>query len=101
ADRAELARARHPREPARDDGTAAALLQQLGQDAVGPAAAGLPELAAWHAQGRAERTRQQGPPCPAAWAAAAAAWQRLRPPSPGARPPAHRAPARTARPPGA
>jgi ATP/maltotriose-dependent transcriptional regulator MalT len=77
ADRAELARARHPGQPAPDDGTAAALLQRLGQAATAPAAAGLPELAAWHATARAERTRQQGPSDPAAWAAAAAAWERL------------------------
>jgi tetratricopeptide (TPR) repeat protein len=77
ADRAELARARHPGEPACDDGTATALLERLGQAAQGPAAAGLPELAAWHAIGRAERTRQDGPSDPAAWAVAVAAWERL------------------------
>jgi DNA-binding NarL/FixJ family response regulator len=77
ADRAELARARHPGQPTPDDGTAAALLQRLGQATAGPAGAGLPELAAWHALGLAERIRQQGPPTPAAWAAAAAAWERL------------------------
>jgi DNA-binding CsgD family transcriptional regulator/tetratricopeptide (TPR) repeat protein len=77
ADRAELARARHDRQPASDDGTAAALLARLGQAATGRAAAGLPELAAWQALGLAERTRQQGPSDPAAWAAAAAAWERL------------------------
>jgi DNA-binding CsgD family transcriptional regulator/tetratricopeptide (TPR) repeat protein len=77
ADRAELARARHPGQPAPDDATATALLERLGQAAAGPAAAGLPELAAWHAIGLAERTRQQGPADPAAWAAAAAAWERL------------------------
>jgi DNA-binding CsgD family transcriptional regulator len=77
ADRAELARARHPGQPAPDDGTATALLQRLGQAAVGPAAASIPELAAWHALGLAERTRQAGPPDPPAWAAAAAAWERL------------------------
>ena len=77
ADRAELARARHPGQPAPDDGTAAALLERLGQAAQGPAAAGLPELAAWHALGLAEQTRQHGPADPAAWAAAAAAWERL------------------------
>jgi DNA-binding CsgD family transcriptional regulator/tetratricopeptide (TPR) repeat protein len=76
ADRAQLARARCPGQPAPDDGTAAALLQRLGQ-AAGPAAATFPELAAWHATGLAERTRQAGPPDPAAWAAAAAAWERL------------------------
>src|SRR5215475_9527934 len=76
ADRAELARARRPGQPAPDDGTAAALLHRLGQAAAGPAA-GIPELAAWHALGRAERTRQAGPSGPAAWAAAAAAWERL------------------------
>ena len=77
ADRAELARARHPGEAAPDDTAAATLLDRLGQAATGPAAAGLPELAAWHALGLAERTRQQGPADPAAWAAAAAAWERL------------------------
>src|SRR5262249_29839293 len=77
ADRAELARARHPRQPAPDAGTATALLQRLGEAAAGPAAAGIPELAAWHALGLAERTRHAGPSDPAAWAAAAAAWQRL------------------------
>jgi DNA-binding CsgD family transcriptional regulator/tetratricopeptide (TPR) repeat protein len=77
ADRAELARARHPGQPAPDDGTAAALLERLGQAAQGPAAAGLPELAAWHALGLAEQTGQHGRADPAAWAAAAAAWERL------------------------
>src|SRR5262249_37294329 len=50
--------------------------------AAAPAAAGIPELAGWHALGRAERTRQAGPPHPAAWAAAATTWQRLRQPHP-------------------
>jgi ATP/maltotriose-dependent transcriptional regulator MalT len=77
ADRAELARARHLGQPAPDDGTAAALLERLGQAAHGPAAAGLPELATWHALGLAEQTRQHGRADPAAWAAAAAAWERL------------------------
>jgi len=77
ADRAELARAHRPGERVGDDGTATALLQRLGEAAVGPAAVGIPELAAWHALGLAERTRQQGPSGPAAWAAAAAAWERL------------------------
>jgi DNA-binding CsgD family transcriptional regulator/tetratricopeptide (TPR) repeat protein len=77
ADRAELARARHPGEAAPDDGTAAALLGRLGQAATGPAAASFPELAARHATAAAERTRQQGPSDPAAWAAAVAAWERL------------------------
>jgi DNA-binding CsgD family transcriptional regulator/tetratricopeptide (TPR) repeat protein len=76
ADRAELARARRPDEVAGDDGTAAALLERLQEAAAGPAA-GIPELAAWHALGRAERTRQDGRPDPAAWAAAATAWERL------------------------
>jgi DNA-binding CsgD family transcriptional regulator/tetratricopeptide (TPR) repeat protein len=76
ADRAELARARRPGEPARDDGTASALLQGLDQAATSPVAAGLPELAAWHATARAERTRQQRSD-PAAWAAATAAWEQL------------------------
>jgi len=77
ADRAELARARHPGQPAPDDGTAAALLQRLGQAAQSPAAGGIPALAAWHATALAERTRQQGPSDPTAWAAAAATWERL------------------------
>jgi DNA-binding CsgD family transcriptional regulator/tetratricopeptide (TPR) repeat protein len=77
ADHAELARARHPGQPAPDDGTATALLERLHEAAGGPAAAGLPELAAWHATALAERTRQEGPSDPAAWAAAAAEWQRL------------------------
>jgi DNA-binding CsgD family transcriptional regulator/tetratricopeptide (TPR) repeat protein len=72
ADRAELARARHPGQPASDDGTAAALLERLGE-----AAARIPKLAAWHATGLAERTRHDGPSDPAVWAAAAAAWQQL------------------------
>jgi DNA-binding CsgD family transcriptional regulator/tetratricopeptide (TPR) repeat protein len=77
ADRAELARARHPGQPVGDDATATTLLDRLAQAAAGPAAAGLPELAAWHALGLAERTRQQGRPDPAACAAAVAAWERL------------------------
>jgi DNA-binding CsgD family transcriptional regulator len=77
ADRAERARARHPDQPTPDDGTATALLDRLGQAATGPAAAAIPELAAWHALGLAERTRQQGPSDPAAWALAVAAWERL------------------------
>src|SRR5215510_9840567 len=71
ADHAELARARRPGQPAPDDGTATALLQRRGEAAAGPTAAGVPELAAWHALGLAERTRQAGPSDPAAWAAAA------------------------------
>jgi hypothetical protein len=67
ADRAELARARHLGQPAPDDRTAAALLERLGQAARGPAEAGLPELAAWHALGLAEQTRQHGRADPAAW----------------------------------
>jgi DNA-binding CsgD family transcriptional regulator len=77
ADRAELARARHPGQPAPDDGIASALLERLGQAADSPAAAGLPELAAWQALGLAEWTRQHCPSDPAAWAAAVAAWERL------------------------
>ena len=34
-------------------------------------------VAAWHATAAAERTRQQGPSDPAAWAAAVTAWGRL------------------------
>jgi ATP/maltotriose-dependent transcriptional regulator MalT len=75
ADRAELARARRPGQPAGDDGTATALLQRLDQATT--AAAGLPELAAWHATALAERTRQHDPSDPAAWAAAATEWERL------------------------
>ncbi len=82
ADRAELARARRPGEAAPDDGTAAALLERVGEAAAGPAAAGLPELAAWHATAVAERARQEGPSDPAAWAAAAAVWERLGQPYP-------------------
>jgi DNA-binding CsgD family transcriptional regulator len=77
ADRAELARARRPGQPAPDDGAAAALLERRGQAAAGPAAGGLPELAAWQATGLAERTRRDGRPDPTAWAAAATAWERL------------------------
>jgi ATP/maltotriose-dependent transcriptional regulator MalT len=77
ADRAELARARRPGQPAPDDATAAGLLERLAQADQGPAAAGLPELAVWHATALAERTRQQSPSDPAAWAAAVAAWERL------------------------
>jgi DNA-binding CsgD family transcriptional regulator len=77
ADLAELARARHPRQPAPDDATATTLLDRLREAAAGPAAAGLPELAAWQATALAEQTRQQGRPDPAAWAAAVAAWERL------------------------
>jgi DNA-binding CsgD family transcriptional regulator len=77
ADLAELARARRPGQPTPDDGTASALLRRLDQAATSPAAAGLPELAAWQATARAEQTRQQGPSDPAAWAAAVAAWERL------------------------
>src|SRR4030095_10986268 len=44
ADLAELARARHPGQPAPDDATATALLERLRQAAAGPAAARLPEL---------------------------------------------------------
>jgi ATP/maltotriose-dependent transcriptional regulator MalT len=76
ADRAELARARHPGQPTPDDGTATALLERLDQADAGPAAA-IPELAAWHATATAERTRRDGRPDPAAWAATAAEWERL------------------------
>ena len=56
ADRAELARARHPGQPSPDDGTATTLLERLNQAAAGPVAAGIPEVAAWHAlaAGRAD-----------------------------------------------
>jgi DNA-binding CsgD family transcriptional regulator len=76
ADRAELARARRPGQSAGDDGTATVLLERFDQAAAGPAAA-IPELAAWRATAAAERTRRDGRPDPAAWAAAAAAWERL------------------------
>jgi DNA-binding CsgD family transcriptional regulator/tetratricopeptide (TPR) repeat protein len=77
ADRAELARARHPGQPAPDDGTATALLERLARATQGSAAAGLPEVAAWQATALAERTRQAGQPDPAAWAAAVTSWERL------------------------
>jgi DNA-binding CsgD family transcriptional regulator/tetratricopeptide (TPR) repeat protein len=77
ADRAELARARHPGQLAPDDATATTLLERVRDAAEGPAGAGLPELAAWDSLGLAEQTRQQGPSDPAAWAAAAAIWERL------------------------
>jgi ATP/maltotriose-dependent transcriptional regulator MalT len=77
ADRTELARARRPGETAIDDSAAAPLLEAARQAACGPAAAGLPELAAWHATALAEATRHVGPADPAAWAAAATVWQRL------------------------
>jgi len=79
ADLAELARARHPSQPAPDDATAtaSALLVRLDQAVQGPAGAGLPELAAWHVTARAEQTRLRGRPDPAAWAAAVATWERL------------------------
>jgi ATP/maltotriose-dependent transcriptional regulator MalT len=77
ADRAELARARHPHQPTRDDGTVATLLERLDEAAQGPGAAGLPELAAWQATALAEQARHQGASDPTAWAAAVAAWERL------------------------
>jgi DNA-binding CsgD family transcriptional regulator len=77
ADRAELARARHPGQVAPGDGAATALLDRLHRDAAGPAAVGLSEVAAWQSLGLAEQTRQQGRCAPAAWAAAVAAWGRL------------------------
>jgi DNA-binding CsgD family transcriptional regulator/tetratricopeptide (TPR) repeat protein len=77
ADRAELARARQPGRPGGDDGTAKALLEDLRQAATGPIVGGIPELAAWHALGLAERSRLDRRPDPAAWAAAVAAWERL------------------------
>jgi DNA-binding CsgD family transcriptional regulator len=77
ADLAELARARHPGHPVVDDGTGGDLLQRLAQATAGPAGAGLPALTAWHTLGLAEWTRQDGRPDPAAWAKAAAAWERL------------------------
>ena len=76
ADRAELARARRPGQSAPDDGTAAALLQQLDQVARAAGAA-LPDRATWHTTARAELTRHGGTPDPSSWAEAAAAWERL------------------------
>jgi DNA-binding CsgD family transcriptional regulator len=77
ADRAELARARrHGGAPA-DDGTAAALLERLGQAAASPDGAGLPDVACWHATALAELDRYEGRADPDAWAAAAAGWERL------------------------
>jgi DNA-binding NarL/FixJ family response regulator len=77
ADRAELARARRPGETGIHDSTAQALLEAARQAASDPAAVGLPELAAWHANALAETTRQEGRADPAAWAAAADMWQQL------------------------
>jgi DNA-binding CsgD family transcriptional regulator/tetratricopeptide (TPR) repeat protein len=77
ADRAELFRARQPRGPVTDDGTAASLLESSRRASADPAAAGLPELAAWHATALGEITRRDGQADPAAWSAAAAAWERL------------------------
>jgi DNA-binding CsgD family transcriptional regulator/tetratricopeptide (TPR) repeat protein len=77
ADRADLSRARQPRRPASDDGTAAALLESARQAAESPAGAGLPELSAWHATALAEMTRRDGQADPAAWFDAVAAWQQL------------------------
>jgi DNA-binding CsgD family transcriptional regulator len=76
ADRAELARARRPGEPVPDD-TAAGLLERLGRAAASPGGAGLPDVAGWHATALAERDRFEGRADPAAWAAAATAWERL------------------------
>src|SRR4029453_12786080 len=69
-------RERPPRTPPPppDAPPAATPRARLDQAATSPAAAGLPELAAWHATARAEHTRQQGRPHPAASAAPAAAW---------------------------
>jgi DNA-binding CsgD family transcriptional regulator/tetratricopeptide (TPR) repeat protein len=77
ADRAELSRARRPHGPVTDDGTAAALLDSSRRAAAGPAASGLPELAAWHATALAEGNRRDGQADPPAWSAAAAVWERL------------------------
>jgi hypothetical protein len=77
ADRAELAGARRPGGPVPDDGTAAALLERLGQAAASQGGAGLPDVGDWHTTALAERNRFEGRPDPAAWAAAAAAWERL------------------------
>jgi DNA-binding NarL/FixJ family response regulator len=77
ADRAELARARRPGEPVADDGAAAALLDRLVRAAAGPDGAGLPDVAGWRATAQAELARCQGRADPAAWAAAATAWERL------------------------
>jgi hypothetical protein len=72
ADHAELARHRHPGQPPPDDGTATTLLKRLDQAAADKAAAGIPELAAWHTLGLApsgpgkpaNRTRRPGRPQP-------------------------------------
>jgi DNA-binding CsgD family transcriptional regulator/tetratricopeptide (TPR) repeat protein len=77
ADRADLARARRPGAPVADDGTAAALLERLARTAASPDGAGFPDVAGWHATALAEWTRWEGRCDPAAWAAAAAAWERL------------------------
>ena len=77
AGRAELFRARRPRGPVTDDDTAAALLESSRRAGAGPAASGLPELAAWYATALAEMTRRDRRPDPPAWSAAAAAWERL------------------------
>jgi DNA-binding NarL/FixJ family response regulator len=77
ADRAELARARRPGGPVPDDGTAAGLLERLGQAAASPGGASLPDVAGWHTTALAERERFEGRADPAAWAAAVAAWERL------------------------
>jgi DNA-binding NarL/FixJ family response regulator len=77
ADRAEVARARRPGENTIDGTATAALLGAARQAAADPAAAGLPELAAWQATALAETTRQEGRADPEAWAAAVTAWQQL------------------------
>ena len=77
ADRAETARLGQRGEPSADGGPGAALRERLDDAAADPAAAAIPELAAWRATGLAERTRQQGSSDPAAWEAAVAAWEQL------------------------
>jgi ATP/maltotriose-dependent transcriptional regulator MalT len=103
ADRAELARARHPGRPAPDDATAAALLERLGQAALGPAAAGLPELAAWQATpwpsgpaSRAPLTRGPGRP---RWRPGSGWASPTGPPTPASATPRRCWPAATATPP--
>ena len=77
ADRAETARLGRRGEPSADGGPGASLGERLDAAAAEPAAAAIPELAAWRATGLAERTRQRGSSGPAAWEAAVAAWDRL------------------------
>jgi DNA-binding CsgD family transcriptional regulator/tetratricopeptide (TPR) repeat protein len=76
ADRANLARAPHAGQPVPDD-TATTLLRLLDHATAGPAAATIPELAAWQTTAIAEQTRQTDRTEPRAWESAVAAWERL------------------------